>query len=215
MSSNNFEIINMLNEHKSSFNRAEVYAKLTKQPIPTHTVNWSQILVSLVTGIEGLDKRKGPDLSDGSDVKGASIWGAIDTPRFNGVVPAGRVLSDYEKTQELYKNIYFVLWDYKYNKHSEKTERCRIWCVSPSKDILFKEIAIKWYSQVNSGEIKSTNFQLHPPRNIDNNIFKNNCGTLNYPLMMEAIFDKKINSYKIIEIDLEIPIKGRCSKVEI
>lgn len=205
-------IIEALNEHRSSYEMAKVFANETKQPVPTHTVNWSQVIVSIVTDIDGLDRKKGADLSDGSDVKGAIVWGAIDTPRFNGVVPAGRVLKDYEKTHQLYKNIYFVLWDYKKLKNGSDTERCRIWCVSPNTDELFKEIVFKWYSQVNDGTIKSTNFQLHPPRNNDNDIFRNNCGTLIYPKMMEATFDKKSDSYKIILLDRKKSETGLCAK---
>ena len=202
-------IIDLLNEHKSAFDRAKRFSDITKQPIPTHTVNWSQILISVVTGINGLDRKKGPDLSDGSDVKGASVWDAIDTPRFNGVVPAGRILTDYKSSSSLYKNIYFVLWDYK----EEQFERCRIWCVNPSKDALFKEVVDRWYQKRETGEIKSSNFQLHPPRNKEGNIFKNTCGNLNYPLMMEAIFNLKEVSYELTFLDRNIPNEGLCNSV--
>ena len=208
----NQHIIDVLNEHKNSYDRAKDFASQTKQPVPTHTVNWSQILISKVTGIMGIDRKKGPDLADGSDVKGASTWGAIDTPRFNGVVPAGRILNDYVNNHKLYKNIYFVLWDYKVLNDSSERERCRIWCVAPNDDELFKEIVFEWYDQVKTGKIKSTNFQLHPPRSKNSNVFKNNCGALNYPLMMEAIFDTAINGYRLSYLDLDIPSIGRCTR---
>lgn len=53
------------------------------------TRGWSQIVVSVLTGINGIERKKGADLEDGSDVKGANTWEAIDTPRFNGVIKSG------------------------------------------------------------------------------------------------------------------------------
>lgn len=40
-------------------------------------LNMHQILVSLITGINGLGRRKGSDLSDGSDVKSVNVWGLL------------------------------------------------------------------------------------------------------------------------------------------
>jgi hypothetical protein len=65
------------------------YAEKYGHPHPTDTRGWSQILVSALTGIMGLKQKKGTDLEDGSDVKGANTWAAIHTPRFNGVLKAG------------------------------------------------------------------------------------------------------------------------------
>ena len=45
----NQHIIDVLNEHKNSYDRARDFASQTKQPVPTHTVNWSQILISKVS----------------------------------------------------------------------------------------------------------------------------------------------------------------------
>ena len=71
------KVLAFLNLHHQSFFAAEPYAKATKQPTPTDTRAWSQILASLLTGVEGYGRKKGPDLIDGSDVKGANTWGAV------------------------------------------------------------------------------------------------------------------------------------------
>ena len=67
------DVINLLNMHHRFFFYAKKYADLTKQPTPEDSRAWSQILVSLITGINGLGRRKGSDLSDGSDVKSANL----------------------------------------------------------------------------------------------------------------------------------------------
>ena len=46
-------------------------------------------------------RKKGADLGDGSDVKGANTWKAIDTPRFNGVLKAGTKSSVSDKIDSL------------------------------------------------------------------------------------------------------------------
>ena len=38
-----------------------------------------------------------------------------------------------------------------------------------------------WYFKRSTGEIKSTNLQLHPPRNRDDSVIRNSCGNLEYP----------------------------------
>ena len=55
--------------------------------------------------------------------------------------------------------------------------RCRVWCVRPQEDEKFREMCGNWYMAKNEGRIKSTNFQLHPPRGEDTNVFSNNEGT--------------------------------------
>ena len=122
----NRDIIELLNIHKESFDKSLKFAKATGQPTPQDTAKWSQIFVSLLFDIKGLNRKKGADLSDGSDVKGACIWDAIDTPRFNGVVPAGRILKKYSSSQDIYNKIFFVMWDH----NMEKRERCRVWVVN-------------------------------------------------------------------------------------
>ncbi len=67
------DIINLLNMHHNFFFSAKEYADLTKQLTPEDSRAWSQILVSLITGIKGLGRRKGSDLADGSDVKSANV----------------------------------------------------------------------------------------------------------------------------------------------
>src|SRR3990167_1959537 len=79
----------LLDLHFDSFYAAEPFAQRTGHPVPVDTRGWSQILVSTLTSTKGLERKKGADLDDGSDVKGANTWSAIDTPRFNGVIKAG------------------------------------------------------------------------------------------------------------------------------
>jgi hypothetical protein len=203
------EIIDLLNIHLKSFKEAEKFSHKTDHATPSDTKNWSQILASLISNTKGLKRQKGADLEDGSDVKGANVWGAIDTPRFNGVVKAGRILTNSDNTSDIYEKIYFVMWDYKILK-ATKTERCRVWCVRASNDKLFKEVANNWYKLRSQGKIKSSNFQLHPPRNKDNNIFKNNCGNLSYPLVLSAEYNK--GTYQISHFDLDILKNGVCIK---
>ncbi len=172
------EILSLLNAHYEAFYKAKPFADQTAHPVPTDTRAWSQILVSLLTGIKGRKRAKGTDLEDGSDVKGANCWSAIDTPRFNGAIPAGRLSETSRKAEDVsalddIPYIFFVLWD----DDSEACPRCRIWCVRPGSDKAFRQICQKWYAQRRSGEIKSANFQLHPPRYCDDNVIRNTLWT--------------------------------------
>src|SRR5437868_1451229 len=81
--------IQYLKAHYDAFHDVIEIAREMEHPVPIDTRAWSQILVSVLTGIPGLGRKKGADLIDGSDVKGAITWEAIDTPRFNGVIKAG------------------------------------------------------------------------------------------------------------------------------
>src|SRR6266446_6392100 len=85
----NERALELLDLHYRSFYGVAEIARETDHPVPVDTRAWSQILVSVLTGIKGLKRKKGADLVDGSDVKGANTWEAIDTPRFNGVIKAG------------------------------------------------------------------------------------------------------------------------------
>ena len=44
-----------------------------------------------------------------------------------------------------------------------------------------------WYSARARGEIRSSNFQLHPPRGEDRDIIRNSFGNLSYPLLFSAV----------------------------
>ncbi|MYI47928.1 MAG: MamI family restriction endonuclease [Rhodospirillaceae bacterium] len=106
-------------------------ARKTGHPVPTDTRGWSQIIVSVLTGIKGIDRKKGADLEDGSDVKGANTWEAIDTPRFNGVIKAGTKASYSDNVAYLDTTpfLFFLLWDIS----RRGSHRCRIWVVRPKK----------------------------------------------------------------------------------
>ena len=79
-------------------------------------------------------------------------------------------------------------------------------------DPLFREMCELWYQKRQNGEIKSTNFQLHPPRNKNSNVFTNTCGNLNYPLVLDARWNGE--TYKIIHFDEKAIENGFCTCVE-
>lgn len=192
------EAIELLNLHHDAFWRAAPHASKTGHPVPSDTRGWSQIIVSALTGLRGMDRRKGPDLIDGSDVKAANTWKAIDTPRFNGVLKAGTKSKHSGKITFLDGTpyIFFPLWDI----NQECIHRFRIWVVRPKDDPLFFEMASKWYAAVERGinlkaegkktkppeSVGSTNFQLQPPRGKDHNVFGSDFLRLEYPLLFEA-----------------------------
>jgi hypothetical protein len=158
------KVLQLLNLHYDSFWEAAPFAAETGHPVPMDTRGWSQIVVSALTGLRGLERRKGADLEDGSDVKAANTWEAIDTPRFNGVIKAGTQSSVSGTMDSLnaMPYLYLVLWD-----HTASLDaRCRIWVVRPPNDPLFRAMCEAWYAQRASGVIKSNNFQLHPPRGL-------------------------------------------------
>jgi hypothetical protein len=162
--------------------RAKRFADKTGHATPSDTKSWSQILASLLLNIRGIERKKGADLADGSDVKAANSWDAIDIPRFNGVVKDGRVLTS-AKAEDLKKmpNLIFVLWD---ETEIGKYDRCRVWIVRTAIDEAFRSVAEKWYK----GNKKSSNFQLHPPIGREDNIVTNKCGNLSLPLLLDVRF---------------------------
>ena len=121
------QTVELLDKHYDAFFSIAEIARKTGHPVPTDTRGWSQILVSTLTGIRGIQRKKGADLADGSDVKGANTWEAIDTPRFNGVIKAGTLAghSDSMAFLDATPNLFFVLWDVT----SSGKHRCRIWVV--------------------------------------------------------------------------------------
>lgn len=203
-----YHVINLLNMHHQFFFQAKRYADMTAQPTPEDSRAWSQILISLLTGINGLGRQKGPDLLDGSDVKAANAWDAIDMPRFNGCIKSGTQssVSDSMASLDAMPYLFFVLWD---NEPLYHQERVRIWAVRTQHDSLFREICRKWYRLRQQGVIKSQNFQLHPPINLDCDLFTNNCGNLEYPLLFAAHWDG--NSYEQVYYNPDVLFSGFCS----
>jgi hypothetical protein len=204
------DTLSLLDAHHEAFFAAKHLADKTFHPVPCDTRAWSQILISLLTGINGRKREKGSDLVDGSDVKAACCWSAIDTPRFNGSIPAGRLSETSRKAEDVtaldgMPFLFFVLWD----DATEGLPRCRVWCVRPSQDEVFREMCGKWYAQRATGEIKSTNFQLHPPRFRDDNIFRNRCGNLSYPLFFAAVH--KENGFETTHYEQDILKSGKCT----
>ena len=205
------EAIDLLNLHYDSFYSVAPYAVKTGHPVPMDTRSWSQILVTTLCGVNGLERKKGADLLDGSDVKGANTWQAIDTPRFNGVIKAGTLAGTSGRLASLdaMPHLYLVLWD----ETTRDAARCRIWVVSPQQDKAFRAVCNEWYSKRAVGEIKSNNFQLHPPRGKDTDIIRNTCGNLSYPLYFSAERAGK-RGYELLHYDPQARITGMCSELD-
>lgn len=199
----------LLDLHYDSFYAVEPYATETGHPVPMDTRGWSQIIVSALSGVKGLERKKGSDLDDGSDVKGANTWKAIDTPRFNGVIKAGTKSNASDKIDSLNEmpHLYMVLWD----ETARNTARCRIWVVRTQKDKVFRAMCRLWYAKRASGEITSTNFQLHPPRGKDIDIIRNTCGNLSYPLYFSAEKAAK-GKYKLLQFNPDVRVSGVCAR---
>lgn len=198
----------LLDLHYDAFHSVAPFAVETGHPVPMDTRGWSQVLVSTLTGIKGLERKKGADLDDGSDVKGANTWNAIDTPRFNGVIKAGTKAGHSDKIESLDKmpHLYFVLWD----ETTRETSRCRIWVVRTKDDARFRSMCEAWYAKRAAGEIVSANFQLHPPRGLDTNTFRNTCGNLTYPLLFSAE-RTKTGRYQQTHLDANAIEQGACA----
>lgn len=201
------QALDLLNEHYDAFFSSAKYATKTAHPVPSDTRGWSQILVSLLTGIDGLGRKKGPDLEDGSDVKAANTWLAIDTPRFNGVLKAG-TKAEFDGSilsLDSMPNLYFVLWD----KSPNGLFRCRVWVVRTSEDPLFRAMGGRWFKARADKVITSNNFQLHPPRGLDSNVFRNTYGNLTYPLLFCAT-RTETEPYSVVSYDPDVVSIGTC-----
>lgn len=201
------EVLVLLDMHYDAYSRIKPYADRHGHPHPTDTRGWSQILVSALTGISGYERKKGPDLQDGSDVKAANCWDAIDTPRFNGCIKAGTQAASANSLDSLddMPYLFFVMWDT--TEHTQQS-RCRVWVVNTRADTEFRNIASIWYERRRTGVIRSDNFQLHPPRNLDHNVFRNTCGNLEYPLLFEARLDNQ--NFRQHYVDVDALTNGFC-----
>ncbi len=205
------EALTLLEIHAEQFFGMREIANKHEHPNPTDTRAWSQILISCLTGIPGLGRKKGADLADGSDVKAANVWDAIDTPRFNGCLKAGTQASSSDNISSLdaMPNLYFVLWD---KNPATRRPRCRVWVVRTQHDAHYRRIAEIWYGKKARGEIVSNNFQLHPPRNLNTNIFRNTCGNLEYPLLFSAEYNG--TNYLLTHFNEAIINSGCCTELD-
>lgn len=201
------ETLDLLAIHYRSFREIEPYAEKYGHPHPCDTRAWSQIVISALTGIQGVARKKGADLIDGSDVKAANTWGAIDTPRFNGCIKAGTKSATAGNMSSLDGTplLFFVLWD---AEPLTKMERCRVWVVRPKHDKVFRATCARWFQQRMAGEIRSNNFQLHPPRNKNSNIIRNSCGNLEYPLFFTAL--RKGEKFTVVHHAPDVMESGQC-----
>ena len=98
--------------------------------------------------------------------------------------------------------------DYEPNSRHERT---RIWIVQPQHDSLFRKMGIEWYNRKEIGLIRSTNFQLHAPINKNSNIFTNKCGALQYPLLLNAVWNGE--TYEIIYYNPDAITNGYCKHI--
>ena len=205
------EALTLLEIHAEQFFGMREIANKHEHPNPTDTRAWSQILISCLTGIPGVGRKKGADLADGSDVKAANVWDAIDTPRFNGCLKAGTQASSSDNISSLDEmpNLYFVLWD---KNPATRRPRCRVWVVRTQHDAQYRRIAEIWYGKKARGEIISNNFQLHPPRNLNTNVFRNTCGNLEYPLLFSAEYNA--TNYQLTHFNAAIINSGCCTKLD-
>lgn len=207
------DALRILDEHYKAYVASKPLADRTGHPVPSDTRAWSQILVSTLTGIPGLKRKKGPDLSDGSDVKAANVWSAIDTPRFNNCIPAGRISEKSKEPSDVSAlddnpYLFFVLWD---EMDDQRVPRCRIRCVRTREDQVFRAVCSKWYEQYAAGEV-SNNFQLQPPRNQDHNIIRNTCGNMQIPLLFCAV--RKADRFEWAHCDPDVLTDGQCQLVQ-
>lgn len=204
------DVLAVLDEHYRAFYAAKPFADRTGHTVPSDTKSYSEILVSLLTGVPGRQRKKGTDLVDGSDVKAANVWDSIDTPRFNGCAPAGRATNAARKPGNVtalddIPFLFFVLWD---ERGVKAVPRCRVWCARPDTDAEFRNLVATWYEMRAEGSIRSTNFQLHPPRNEDHNVIRNSLGNLEYPLFFQA--ERTDSRYRLMHLDEAALRDGRC-----
>ncbi|MEQ9569556.1 MAG: MamI family restriction endonuclease [Longimicrobiales bacterium] len=203
------EALDLLELHYSGFHAVAGYALITGHTVPSDTKSWSEIFISLLTEIRGRERQKGSDLVDGSDVKAANVWEAIDTPRFNGVLPAGRKSAKSKKPADVtalddIPYLFFVLWDH---EPDSRRERVRVWVVRPPTDPEFRKMASGWYADTST----SRNFQLHPPRNENSNVIRNSWGNLEYPLLFCAV--RQHGQYHVETYNEEAMHTGVCRPV--
>lgn len=157
------------------------WQEVTQQTSQIDSGYLGQHLVSLVSGTLGRgrgSRGKGFDLADGSEIKVASTLGGIDVPRWNHGSFGNRArVDEYLKNP----NVYFVLFDTT-ERNQEFPLRIRVFRVSPRSDPAFSRVVRTWASRTSSG-----NFQLHPPCWRDVSIARNESGSLELPLIFEAV----------------------------
>ena len=73
------------------------------------------------------------------------------------------------------------------------------------------EISLEWYSKKESGLIRSANFQLHAPINKNSDVFTNQCGSLQYPLLFNAVWTGE--TYKIEYYNPDAITNGYCKNI--
>ncbi|MCX6636352.1 MAG: MamI family restriction endonuclease [Acidobacteria bacterium] len=98
-----------------------------------------------------------------------------------------------------------MLWDH---SSCTKRPRCRVWCVRPQRNRVFRRMCKTWYDKRDGGRIISANFQLHPPRGKDSDEIRNECGNLLYPLLLCAEHDQ--DGFTVVEYHPKVMKTGEC-----
>lgn len=71
-------------------------------------------------------------------------------------------------------------------------------------------VVAEWYRQRRDGEITSANFQLHPPRNRNDNVVRSICGNLEYPLLFCAELVGR--TFAVTHYDAAVLTNGACRR---
>jgi MamI restriction endonuclease len=163
------------------------WSQVTGQSAQIDTGYIAQHLASLVLQTPGQGfKGKGVDLSDGSEVKSASIVSGIDRPRWNHNM--GTAADDEKRKVKrtktkgfVYLNetpfLFYVLFDRVHDEVGAPTSQLRVrgWCVNARSDEAWRSL-ISRYLAARHGN--TYNLQLHPPVGYDDSIVVNELGNL-------------------------------------
>lgn len=74
----------------------------------------------------------------------------------------------------------------------------------------FRRVVAQWYGKRRSGEIKSANFQLHPPRNKDHDVVRSSFGHLVFPLLLYA--ERSQGRCHVVRFDDAVLKTGSCKQ---
>jgi hypothetical protein len=171
--------------------RLREWRPITGQSAQVDSGYIAQHLVSLVSGISGVERRgKGLDLRDGGEVKTANAVDAVDKGRWNLQFVSEETMDALLE----HSRIWFVLFDVL----SDERIRARIWTVDPRADEGFREAFTTWRGFAGR---KSRNFQLHPPIGTDDDVATNLSGNLRLPKIFEARLSRDRSNDELLQCD--------------
>ncbi len=181
------------------------WSEMTGQSAQIDTGYIAQHLASLVLQTPGQGfKGKGVDLTDGSEVKSASIVSGVDRPRWNHNM--GTAADDHTRKAkgtdtkgDVYLNktpfVFYVLFDRVHDQAGAPTSKLRVrgWCVNARTDQEWRSLVSRYLEK---REGNTYNLQLHPPVGYDASIVVNELGNLD---MANAL---------VLDVRFELPAKG-------